>query len=58
MKKGGGSMGGAVYGFGFVGALVYFLQHTASFGDGFIGILKAIIWPALVVFKLLEFLKI
>ncbi len=58
MKKGGGSMGGAVYGLGFIGAVVYFLQHSVSFGDGFVGILKAIIWPALVVFKLLEFLKI
>lgn len=51
-------MGGAVYGLGFIGAVVYFLQHSVSFGDGFVGILKAIIWPALVVFKLLEFLKI
>ncbi len=56
MKKGGG-MGGAVYGLGFIGAVVYFIQHATSFGDGLVGIFKAIVWPALVVFKLLEFFR-
>jgi hypothetical protein len=49
--------GGAVYGFGFVGALIYFFQHVATFGAGVLAFLKAIVWPALVVYKLLEFLK-
>jgi hypothetical protein len=48
---------GAFYGLGFVGALFYFIQHAHSFTDGLIGILKAIIWPALVSYKLLEFFK-
>ena len=50
-------MGGAVYGLGFIGAVVYFIQHATSFGDGLVGIFKAIVWPALVVFKLLEFFR-
>ena len=48
----------AVYGLGFIGALVYFIQNAHSFGDGLLGILKAIVWPALAVYKLLGFLKL
>lgn len=46
---------GAVYGLGFIGALVYFLMHATSFWGGALGILKAIVWPALIVFQLLQF---
>jgi hypothetical protein len=56
MMKGGGASS-AVYGLGFIGALVYFLQHATTFWIGLLGILKAIIWPAIVVYKWLEFLK-
>ncbi len=48
----------AVYGLGFIGALIYFISHAHSFGQGFLGVLKAIVWPAFLVYKLLEFLKI
>lgn len=48
-KKSGG--GGAVYGLGFVGALFYFLQDLNSFSQLFWGILKAIVWPAIIVYK-------
>lgn len=51
------STSGAVYGFGFIGAAVYFIQHADTFWMGVIGILKAIVWPGFVVYKLLEFLK-
>ena len=47
----------AVYGLGFIGALVYFIQHAGSFGEGLLGVLKAMVWPAFVVYKLLQFLK-
>jgi hypothetical protein len=40
-----------------IGALVYYLQHAASFGDGLLGILKALLWPAFLIYKVLEFLK-
>lgn len=50
--------GGALYGLGFIGSLVYFLQHAASLSDGLLGIVKAIIWPAILVYKLLEFFKL
>ena len=48
----------AVYGLGFIGALIYFVQHATGFWDGALGVLKAIVWPAMLVYKLLEFLKL
>lgn len=46
--------GGAVYGIGLIGALIYFIQAADSFWEVLLGILQAIIWPAYVVYKLLE----
>jgi hypothetical protein len=48
----------AVYGLGFIGALVYFIQYATSFGMGVLGILKALVWPAVLIYKALEFLKL
>ena len=53
MSKGSGAGGGAVYGFGLIGALVFYIQQADSFMAGFIGILKAVVWPAMMVYKLL-----
>jgi len=46
-----------VYGLGFIGAAIYFIQHAPTFLLGVIGILKAIVWPAFLVYKFLEFFK-
>ncbi len=54
---GGSSASGAVYGLGFIGALVYFIQHAATFWLGVLGVLKAMVWPALLIYKALEMLK-
>ena len=56
-KKGNNAASGGVYGLAFIGALVYFLQHADTFWIGVLGFLKAIIWPAILVYKILEFLK-
>ena len=48
----------AVYGFGLIGALIYFIQQATSFGMGALGVLKAIVWPAIMAYKLFEFLKV
>lgn len=50
--------GDAVYGLGFVGAAIYFIQQASTFGMGVFGVLKAIVWPALIVYRLLDFLKL
>jgi hypothetical protein len=52
-----GSASAPVYGIGLIGALVYYLQHAATFWAGVLGFFKAIAWPAMLVYKLLEFLK-
>lgn len=56
-KPKGMNCGGAIYGLGLVGSLVYFIQHATSFVDGLFGVVKAIAWPALVAYKFLEFFK-
>ena len=48
--------GQAVYGLGFVGALIYFISTAATFWMGLLGVLKALVWPAYVVYGLLKFL--
>ncbi|MFH1386917.1 MAG: hypothetical protein ABIH50_04560 [bacterium] len=47
-----------IYGLAFLGAAVYYIQRATSFAAGVIGILKAMVWPAVLVYRLLEFLKI
>jgi len=47
------SCAGGIYGLGFLGALVYYLQASAGFWSGVLGVLKAIFWPAFLVYKLL-----
>ena len=53
-----GNQGSVLYGMGFIGALVYFISHAMSFWAGVLGIIKAIFWPAFVIYKVLELLKL
>ena len=55
MKSSGASE--AVYGLGFIGALIYFLQTATSFWAGLIGILNAFVWPAFLVYKAFELFR-
>lgn len=50
---GSASTGGsnAVYGLGFIGALVFFWQQADSFGQYLLAILKAVVWPAFLVYE-------
>ena len=48
--------GGGIYGLAFLGALIYFLQHAETFWQGVLGFLKALVWPAILIYKLLELL--
>jgi len=47
---------GAVYGLGFIGAAVYYISQASSFWAGVLGLLKALVWPAFLVFELLKYL--
>ncbi|MFC1685480.1 hypothetical protein ACFLZZ_00475 [Nanoarchaeota archaeon] len=51
-----GGCGGAVYGLGFVGSVIYYVSTATSFGMGVLGLLKSIVWPAFLVFEAFKFL--
>ncbi len=55
MKNNAGT--GAIYGIGVIGALIYYLQHATTFVAGIIGLIKAIFWPGVILYKVLELLK-
>ncbi|MEI7502864.1 MAG: hypothetical protein WCJ61_06235 [Paludibacter sp.] len=46
--------GGAVYGLGFIGAAIYFISHATGFWMGVLGFLKAMVWPAYLVYEALK----
>ena len=46
--------GSAVYFFGMVGAAVYYISIATGFWMGVIGFLKALVWPAFLVYELLK----
>ena len=58
MKKNicGSGCSSAIYGLGLVGAVVYFIGSATSFWMGVLGVLKALVWPAFLVYYLFEFL--
>ena len=52
----GSSSASAVYGLGFIGAAIYYISHAAGFWVGVLGFLKAIVWPAFLVYEAMKFL--
>jgi hypothetical protein len=52
-----GAASAPLYGLGFIGALVYYLGHAATFWIGVLGFFKAIVWPAMLVYELLKYLS-
>lgn len=51
-----GSAWGAYYGLGAIGAAVYFVMQATGFWATVLSLLKALVWPAYIVFGLLQFL--
>jgi hypothetical protein len=50
----GAAGGGAVYGIGMFGALVYFFQAAESFGEYALAILQTLFWPGFLVYEALK----
>ncbi len=48
--------GNAVYGLGLIGAAIFFVGKATSFWLVLLGLLKAMVWPAYLVYELFEFL--
>jgi len=46
-----------VYGLGFIGAAIYYIQMAVGFWAGVVGFLKAIVWPAFLVYDALRYLN-
>ena len=44
---------GGVYFLGFIGAAIYYLQQSTGFWQIVLAILKALVWPVFLVYKLL-----
>jgi hypothetical protein len=44
----------AIYGLGVIGAAVYFISSSTGFMMGVVGLLKALVWPAFLVYELLK----
>ena len=49
--------GGAVYGLGMIGALVWFWQQADGVGEHAVAVLKAVAWPAFLVYEAFKALK-
>jgi hypothetical protein len=49
--------GGAVYGLGFIGALVWYWRQAEDGGEYVVAVLKALVWPALLVYEALKALN-
>ncbi len=47
----------AVYGLGLIGAMIY-ISHATGFWMGFVGFLKAFVWPAFLVYEALKTLGV
>jgi hypothetical protein len=52
------STSGAVYGLGLIGAAIYFIAQASGFWFGVLGVLKAIVWPAILVYEALKHLGV
>lgn len=48
----------AVYGLGFIGAAFYYITTATGFWAGVVGVIKALLWPAFLVFEVLKNLGI
>ncbi|MFH1749853.1 MAG: hypothetical protein ABH837_03120 [bacterium] len=48
---------GGLYGLAFVGAVVYYIQQSDTFWMGVLGFLKAIVWPAMLAYKVFTLLN-
>lgn len=47
---------GGMYFVAFIGAAVFFIQQSSGFWSGVWGIIKALVWPAILIYRLLVYL--
>lgn len=49
---------GGVYFLAFIGAAIYYLQQANSLWEGIVGLVKAIFWPAVIMYEVLKLLNL
>lgn len=49
--QGSGSAGDAVYGLGMIGEAVWYISSATTLWMGVLGFLKALVWPAFLVYE-------
>ena len=47
--------GGCLYGLGAIGAAIFYISTATGFWNGVWGVIKALLWPAFLVFEALHF---
>ncbi|PWD97575.1 hypothetical protein [Marinilabilia rubra] len=50
--------GNAVYGLGLIGAAIYFISQATSFIMGVLGFVKALFWPAFLVYEAFSYFAV
>lgn len=53
-----GGPGGGIYFITFIGALFYFVDKADGFWEVIVAILQALVWPAFVVYNVLQALQV
>lgn len=48
------SASNAIYGLGVIGAAIYYVSTATGFWVGALGILKALVWPAFLVYEIMK----
>jgi hypothetical protein len=56
-KSDSGFLGGGYF-LGFIGSVLYFIQTATGFWDGVVGVFKALVWPAVLIYHLFRFLSV
>tara|TARA_Y100000310_G_C20396303_1_gene675256 strand:- start:413 stop:622 length:210 start_codon:yes stop_codon:yes gene_type:complete len=49
---------GCGYFLGFLGAVIYYISTATGFWMGVLGVLKALVWPAFLVYEVLKYLAV
>ena len=52
-----GNPGDVIYGMAFIGAAVYYIRQAKTVWQGILGLIKAVFWPVLLIYKAMEALK-
>jgi len=50
-KTSNATAGTGAYFLGFLGSVIYFTSSAETFGDGFLGFLENLVWPAFLVYE-------